>query len=396
MKKILIIDEWVPYPLDCGKKIRTYNLLKILSSSFLVTLICYCDKNSHVDKIKEIGVDIVCIKDSRIKKWSIKFYLKIILNVFQKVPFSTVYHVNDDFSESIKKVIDENNPDVVHCEWTNLAPLVDGCNLDKVVISSHNIESDIWYRFARHSVNPVKKIVALCQAKKIEKLERYWYPRVACCTAVTNGDNDVILNYGGRSCVVENGVDVNFYSNHTSCELDDSIVFTASYDTFSNQDAAHHFIDNVWPNVKSKAQCAKVVFVGKCPSERMKSAACKDDSILVTGWVSDVRPYIGSARVCIVPLRIGGGSRLKILEAMAMKKAIVSTTIGAEGLDVTDGLNIILRDDDKQFADEIVDCFFNEKKRNFLSENSFAFVKFNYDWQVIAEKQRKIWMEVAG
>lgn len=397
MKKVLVIDEWIPFPLDSGKKIRTYNLLKHLAQSFEITLLCYGDADqTKVVEMERLGIKVVAIEDRRLKKWTLPFYARVGLNLFESTPFSTVYHVQPELKERLSSLIHTLQPDVIHCEWTNLAPLLVGCDLERCVISSHNIESDIWFRLAQQTKNPLKRLVALNQARKIEQLERYWYPQVAFCTAVSKNDSAVIEQYGGRPCTVENGVDVGFYGENCSEVCDDSIVFTASYDTFSNQDAAYFFIDEHWPYIRKELPDASLVFVGKNPTEKMKQAARKDSSIQLTGWVADVRPYIARARVCIVPLRIGGGSRLKIFEAMAMKKAIVSTSIGAEGIDVVDGRELMLRDDPKSFSEAVVTCYSDEQKQQHLAAHAFEFVKTNYDWPRLADIQKQVWLDVAS
>jgi polysaccharide biosynthesis protein PslH len=395
--KVLVIDEWLPYPLDCGKKIRTFNLMKNLAASFDITLMCYMDPGEvYVHKVEQNGIKVIGIEDRRLEKWTLPFYARVGVNLFESVPFSTVYHVQHEFVASIQEYIINEDPDVIHCEWTNLSPLLEGCDFRKVVIASHNIESDIWFRLSEQTKNPFKKLIAYNQAKKIEKLERFWYPRVACCTAVSKNDCATIKSYGGCSCVVENGVDVGYYTQSATAVEDNHIVFTASYDTFSNQDAAHYFIDEHWQVIKRKIPDVKLVFVGKCPTAKMSQAAANDPLIILTGWVDDVRPYIAKAKVCVVPLRIGGGSRLKIFEAMAMKKAIVSTTIGAEGIDVADGRHILLRDKPQDFSDAVVQCFLDTNLRKNLAKNAFDFVKNKYDWIVLAEVQKKIWLRLCG
>jgi glycosyltransferase involved in cell wall biosynthesis len=394
-KKVLVIDEWVPYPLDCGKKIRTFNLLKNLATSFDITLMCYADSaEDYTTGMAQIGVRVVGVKDRRLKKWTLPFYARVGLNLFESVPFSTTYHVRPEFLTAIRRFIATENPDVIHCEWTNLVPLLEGADLRKVVIASHNIESDIWFRLSERTRNPLKKMIAHNQAVKIEKLERDWYPRVACCTSVSKNDHAVIESYGGRSCVVENGVDVDYYQSIIPVDDGNIIAFTASYDTFSNQDAAHHFIDKSWRLVKQEVPDAILLFIGKCPTEKMKKAAATDPSIHLTGWVDDVRPCIARAKVCIVPLRIGGGSRLKIFEAMAMKKAIVSTRIGAEGIDGADGKDFILSDSPRDFSNAVVACLLDTSLREKLSGNAFRFVKDRYDWRALAEIQKDVWLNV--
>jgi len=400
MKKILFIDEWIPFPPDSGKKIRTYNLIKNLSSDFDITLICFV-KDYEVKNIKEIekiNIRILPVRDDRLKKWTTRFYMRVCVNLFEKVPFSTIYHIKPTFRREIISFAAKNKPDVIHCEWTNLSPFLEGCDLSKTVISSHNIESDIWNRLADQTRNPLKKLVARNQARKIEILEKYWYPKVACCTAVSRNDQVKIEEYGGISYVVENGVDVNYYSGFDSvfCAYENTIVFTASYDSFSNEDGAIYFMREHWAYIKKRLPDARLLFIGKNPTRKMIQSAAKDPAIQFTGLVDDVRPFVANAKVCVVPLRIGGGSRLKIFEAMAMRKAIVSTSIGAEGIEVTDGDELLIRDIPQNFADAVVELCLNDDKRNIISNRAYDFVSLRFDWSVIAEKQKKIWLKLCS
>lgn len=400
MKKVLLIDEWVPSPLDSGKKIRTYNLIKNLSADFKITLMCYANEHDtdNIKEIEKINVKILPVRDTRLKKWTIPFYSRVFINLFENVPFSTIYHIKPAFQDKLYTYIAEEQPDIIHCEWTNLSPFLERCDLSKTVISSHNIESDIWRRLAQQSNNPFTKILAHNQKRKIEILEKYWYPKAACCTAVSQKDFDTIKGYGGNCWLIENGVDVKYYSEFDSNQVTrgNTIVFTASYDSFSNEDGALFFMREHWKSLKDRLHDAQLIFVGKKPTKRMLEAAANDPTIQFTGWVPDVRPFIARAKVCIVPLRIGGGSRLKIFEAMAMKKAIVSTSIGAEGINIKNDSEILIADDPKNFVDAIIKlCAFENLRKN-IAVNAYNYIYSSYDWSALAEKQKMAWLSISS
>jgi len=346
--KVIVIDEWIPWPLESGKKIRSYNLISRLSQKHEVIYMSYVNlpqEQSKLEALEKVGIRVIPIADNRTHKWTAKFYLEVMLNFLSKEPFSTPYHIKQDFIDKLEQIIQTEKPDLVHCEWTNLAPFLEYVKGIPTVISSHNIESDIWRRFGDHGSNIFKRILGYSQAKKIERLERSWYPRANMCIAVSNEDKQVIDSYGGNAVVVDNGVDISFYSSFPRTEVDENaIIFTASFDTFSNQDGAVYFVREIYPLIKRGRPGIQLWLVGKDPSAEILSFATGDASIHVTGTVDDVRRYISRAALCIVPLRIGGGSRLKILEALALRKAVVSTTVGAEGLAVTHGKDILLAD----------------------------------------------------
>jgi len=396
--KVLIIDEWLPWPLENGKKIRTYNLLSRLACEHEIYLIAYTDESPKEKEkrnyLESVGIHVIPVMDIRVQKWTLKYYTLVLINLFSPEPFSSVYHIKPSFIDELKKSVAAIKPDLVHCEWTNLAPFLDYIPNIPSVISSHNVESDIWKRFAQASKNPVTKMVAKNQASKIETLERFWYPRADHCLAVSEADGKVIAGYGAKVTVVDNGVDIKYYDVESKNVDEKMIIFVASYETFSNQDAAYFFMDEIFPDIHRRSPDIHVWFVGKDPPNKLKNYENKYPEVHVTGTVPDVREFLAKAALCFVPLRIGGGSRLKILEAMAMRKAVVSTSIGAEGLMIKNNENIILADTPAAFAQKIEDLSLDKQLRSNISDSAWSLVKNHYDWSVLAKKMDEVWMNV--
>lgn len=396
--KVLVIDEWFPWPLESGKKIRTFNLISRLAEIHQIYYLAYAStpkEDFKVAQIQKYGINTLLVEDNRTKKWSLPFYMDVARNLLSSRPFSTVYHVRPIFAKELCKFLEREKPDLVHCEWTNYAPYLEYVGNIPIVISSHNIESEIWHRYARSTKNPLSKLVAMQQAERIEVLEREWYKRVDHVIAVSETDKERIEGYGGYVTVVDNGVDLQYYGAQDIPNNADSIVYTASFDTFANQDAVHYFMREMYPYIKMKVPNIKVSFVGKDPPSSIVKYGHKDpSSILITGTVPDVRKYIGSAAVVIVPLRIGGGSRLKILEAMAMKKPVVSTTVGAEGLIVESEKNIIIADDPIEFSNRVIKLLKDKRAQHELGMAGWNVVKEIYDWNVLARKQDAVWQKV--
>ncbi|WP_339136678.1 MAG: glycosyltransferase family 4 protein [Candidatus Electrothrix sp. GW3-4] len=399
--KVLVVDEWLPWPLETGKKIRTFNTIANLANRHEIHFLAYVDKNKDNEKIKifqEIGIHVIPVPDVRTAKWTTKFYWEVIINFFLSVPFSTQYHVTKAFKERMHNAVRRLSPDLIHCEWTNLAPLLEEYGDFPTVIAAHNIESDIWYRFALNGSNIFKRLLGRVQAKRIEKLERKWYPRVDRCIAVSEADKLVIEEYGGKVSLVDNGVDLEFYNENNKIgqreELEGNrIIFVASFDTFSNQDGAHYFVNNIFPILQEALTDIELWLVGKNPPAKIREYGEKNSQIKVTGSVPDVREFIARSKICIVPLRIGGGSRLKILEAMAMHKPIVSTSIGAEGLSITDGKNIVLADLPDDFAAAILDILRDERKQRMIGNEGYALVTACYDWDHLTGLQDEAWQK---
>jgi len=396
--KILVFDEWIPWPLESGKKIRTFNLMIRLAKKFEIVFLSYAnlpEEEYKVRKLEEYGIKLIPVKDVRTTKWTTPFYLQIVLSFLSREPFSSQYHIKNEYIDVLRLTLTNEKPDLVHCEWTNLAPFLEYVEDIPCIISSHNVESDIWKRLGKNGSNIFMRILGRSQAIKIERLERHWYPRADCCIAVSNQDMETISSYGANVTVVDNGVDIGYYDSYPKQRIrKSSIVFTASFDTFSNQDGAIYFIEEIYPLIKKEVPDVQVWLVGKNPPDKLKSYSSVDTSIHVTGTVEDVRAYIAQAEICIVPLRIGGGSRLKILEAMAMKKPVVSTTVGAEGLSVEHGKNIFLADTPESFKDYVIRFLRDQTVRENIAESGYNLVKERYDWENLAMKHAMIWNDL--
>lgn len=398
--KILIIDEWIPLPLESGKKIRTFNLIKKLANLHEIVYLAYVNiftDERKIEVLKENGIRVISINDNRVKKWTIYYYLKIVKNIFSNKPFSTGYHIKKELIDKLIETMPIEKPDLVHCEWTNLAPILEYIKDKPKVIAAHNIESDIWYRLAKATNNPLKKIIARNQATKIEELEKEWYPMVDHCIAVSQKDAEIIKSYGGVATVVDNGVDVQYYSeyiNHKKLDFNNKLIYVSSLDTFSNQDAVEYFMKDIFPIITASNPDIEFWIVGKDPPRKISEYGIVDKRIKVTGKVEDVREYIKKSAISIVPLRIGGGSRLKILEAMAMGKPVISTSIGAEGLKVQNEKNILLADTPIEFGAKILELLSNSEKQEKIGKAGFELVKYNYDWETLAKKQDDVWRKV--
>lgn len=396
--KILVIDEWLPWPLDSGKKIRSFNLMRHLAKEYEIYYQAYVNlpqEEEKVEVMKSHGIHVIPVEDVRTSKWTLRFYFEVIINMLSAKPFSTAYHIKDAFRKKMRETVAQLKPDLIHCEWTNLAPFLENYKNIPRVIAVHNVESDIWKRLATNGSNFFVRFLGKQQAKKIEILERKWYQEVDHCIAVSQEDKQVIESYNASVTLVENGVDLEFYKNFKSnVDVDKNmVVFVSSLDTFSNQDGVDYFVKNIFPILKKNNPDVSFWIVGKNPTKKIKTYAKKYSNIVITGTVPDVREYISKAAICVVPLRIGGGSRLKILEAMAMRKLVISTSIGAEGLRVKDGVDIILADKPEDFAAKVLELQSNPDLQKRLGDAGWKLVELNYDWGRLAEKQSNVWRE---
>jgi glycosyltransferase involved in cell wall biosynthesis len=241
--------------------------------------------------------------------------------------------------------------------------------------------------------NLIKKAYLFGQWLKMRAFERRMCRRFDSVVAVSSEDREQIQREYGVASVfdVPTGVDTNFFRPSGNEQSDPhNIVFTGSMDWLPNEDAISYFTEQIMPRIKAAIPEVTLTVVGRNPYPSLLELSNRDSSIIVTGRVDDVRPFIERAAAYIVPLRIGGGTRLKIYEAMAMEKAIVSTTIGAEGLPVKDGAELLLADTAESFAEAVVRVLNDKALAQTIGRRAARVVREEFGWERVAERFGRI------
>jgi glycosyltransferase involved in cell wall biosynthesis len=268
------------------------------------------------------------------------------------------------------------------------------------VIFTHNVESEIWRRHTETQTGWLARQLYRSQYRRMLRFEGRTLRRFDGVLAVSDADRETFARlYPGvvrqPVSVVATGVDTEYFAPAADNPESHRLVFTGSMDWLPNEDAMSYFCRDILPLVRAEAPDVTLSIVGRAPTPTV-SALAADAGIVVTGRVEDVRPHMQEAAVYIVPLRIGGGTRLKIFEAMAMGKAVVSTTVGAEGLPVTDGEHVVLADTPVAFADAILGLFRDRARRARLEAAARALVVDRYDWSAVAGQLEAVLLRVAG
>jgi polysaccharide biosynthesis protein PslH len=256
----------------------------------------------------------------------------------------------------------------------------------QVIIDEHNLEYEILYRTYQCGGSLIRRWYNWWESRQVRsaELRRCSHSRGVLVTSAREASLLKASLPNTSVHVVPNGVDLeNFRDAHNVRELDDCIVFTGSMQYYPNIDAVLHFAHECWPLIRSKAPRVTWAIVGRNPPSSVLKLG-NIPGITVTGSVPDVRPYLAAATVAIAPLRIGSGTRLKILEALAMKKAVVSTSLGCEGLDVVPGTHLIMVDQPEAFAQCVVDLLQDQAKRAALGSAGRDFARA-YSWQHIGD-----------
>jgi sugar transferase (PEP-CTERM/EpsH1 system associated) len=390
--KILWLKTELLHPVDKGGKIRTYHLLKQLKTDHQITYLTLDDGSAPADArddAVEYCHDLIRIPHATREKFSTGFYAELAVNMASPLPYAIVKYRSEQMTKAIEAATAKNHFDVVICDF--LAPAVNLPRVLKtpVVLFQHNVEASIWQRHYEVQKNAIKKRYLYWQWRKMQNFERDACRRVDCVIAVSEADAEMMQRDYGLAKVydIPTGVDVEFFKpTGEIATRPNSLVFTGSMDWLPNEDAMQYFINDVMPLVRQAVPDLRLTIVGRSPYPSLVELAGRDSNIVVTGRVDDVRPYMEEAAAFIVPIRIGGGTRLKIYEAMAMEKPVISTTVGAEGLNVNDGEDLLLADSPADFAKAVVRVLQEPPFARQLGSKGAQKVRQLYAWNKVAEK----------
>jgi glycosyltransferase involved in cell wall biosynthesis len=288
----------------------------------------------------------------------------------------------------IEQLVAHEQFDTVICDF--LPPVI---NLPDAlpcpsIVFTHNVEAEIWRRHADNAPNPVARRLLTQQWQRMLRFEGDALARFDLVLAVSDADRKTFERLYPRSLnapvhVVPTGVDTSFFSPDPGTHERAHMVFTGSMDWLPNEDGMVYFCRDILPRIREAEPDASLSIIGRSPTPAVRRLA-DIHNVEVTGRVDDVRPHVARGSVYVVPLRIGGGTRLKIFEAMAMGKAVVSTTVGAEGLPVTPGRDVMVADDPERFAEAVVHLIRDGQARQSIEAAARSLVVERYDWAAVA------------
>lgn len=354
--RVLWLKTELLHPIDKGGKIRTYAMLRELRRQHPVTYLTLDDGAAAPDaaeRATEYCDEVIRVPFAPAAKGGAAFYLDLAVNVASPLPYAVSKYRSAALRSRLTEVIRAGDHDVLVCDF--LAPSVNVPARPAIatVLFQHNVEAMIWARRADVARGALNRHYMRLQHRRMKAWEQRECRRFDHVIAVSDADRDVIrTEYGvGAVSSVPTGVDAAFFAPSGSVERrPQDIVFTGSMDWMPNEDGIEWFCRDVLPAVRRRIPAATLTVVGRNPSPAVRSLAQRYAGVEVTGTVPDVRPFLERAGALVVPLRVGGGTRLKVFEGMAMGRAIVSTTIGAEGLALEPGREILIADDPADFA----------------------------------------------
>jgi glycosyltransferase involved in cell wall biosynthesis len=299
---------------------------------------------------------------------------------------------------AMDRLIADDTPDLWHCEWTPYAQAMRGRS-GRWTVMAHNVESVIWRRMAEAEVNPFKRRFIRQQWKKFEAFERWAYRAATRTIAVSREDAERIERDLGAHAVdvVDNGVDTNYFTPNESVPRDPNrILFLGSLDWRPNLDAVRLLLDDIFPRVRAAEPRATLSVVGRKPPDWLHAEIRGRPGVELHADVADVRPFLRGAGMLAVPLRIGGGSRLKILEALASGLPVVTTRVGVEGLRLTPNEHCRVADGAEAFTAALLEAMRSPHTVREQAATGRARVLAEYDWNGLAERLDRVWQAAAG
>jgi glycosyltransferase involved in cell wall biosynthesis len=386
-------------PVDTGGKIRSFNILRRLARDHEVTLISYYGGQRDLAyeaalprQFPRSHIVYTAVPDSE----GLRGMLDYVFRLPRLAPYSISKFTHPAVRKLVLTELSSGRFDVAICDF--LHPTFNFPEKLPIpcLLFQHNVESALWQRMATTESNPLRKLSYTIESARMARYERRTLGRFHHIIAVSENDRQQMLEMD-RTCeitVVPTGVDTEqFQVAPPSSATPARIVFTGSMDWEPNIDAVEYFCGQIWPRILAEFPEAIFQIVGRNPFAKVQRLASK--SVEVTGTVSTVTDYLRDATVVVVPLRIGGGTRLKIYEAMAMGKAVVSTSIGAEGLSFENGRDLLLADDASSFADAILVLVRDAQMRRRF-ELAAVQLAAQFDWSVVARQFAEVLQKITS
>lgn len=357
--QLVFVSPVFLFPNDAGGKIRTTNILRGLrGGAFEITLVSV----ASAEQEGEWGGELASVCD-RFVSWRPaprrpKWFRAI--DLLNDLPINIAADRNEAGSRVIADTLRQTSPDLVVFDFVHSAVLMPSDLSIASVCFTHNVEAEIFSRHLSLAGNPATRWLWSSQLHKMQRFERTALRHFTSVIAVSEKDADYFRHSYGvkQAAAIPTGVDLDFFSwsepGATSTETSPTVVFTGSMDWMANIDGIEFFIDEVWPAVVAREPRARLLVVGRNPPASLVNRLRKSPNIELTGFVDDVRPYVRSSRAFVIPLRVGGGTRIKAFEAMAMGCPVVSTAIGMEGLEVEPDVHYLCSDTATAMSDSIL------------------------------------------
>ncbi|MGB1253118.1 MAG: glycosyltransferase [Candidatus Promineifilaceae bacterium] len=385
---ILLLTPQLPYPAHQGTTLRNLHIIKGLAQHHQVTLLSFIENEvDEFGELTDLCHEIVTVpvpeRSTGLRLWQM---------VSTRLPDMAHRLHSLAFNIALDMLLEENDFDVVQIEGIELAQAIDLVRIDgektQIVFDNHNAETELQRRAMETDLRNPRRWVAAAyswvQVQRLARFERWACEQSDAVVAVSESDRGALRNLSvpaQKVTVIPNCIDTQPYQVYEGDVQPFDVVFMGKMDYRPNIDAMLWFVDAIWPAIRAQHPNATCAIVGQKPHARLDRVR-EVAGVTLTGWVESVQPYLHGAKVFIMPLRMGSGTRLKLIEAMAAGKAIVSTTIGAAGFPVTDKQELMIADAAPAFADAVNRILADPADSQTMSAAAQQFA-VQYDWRVV-------------
>lgn len=383
---ILLVTPFPPYPLDNGGAIRIYNLIKNLNSRFDFTLLSFIDSKAqaeYINEYKDLFRDIHLVERKPTP-------VEGLNNSELPRPYSHYLCLN--MERSLRDIISNNGIDIVQIEFPWMAYYGNFIHNQPTIFVEHDV-GDMFY--GKSFIRPEKGLERILSPLKVINYKHAFIELYDRIITVTEKDQEVLNIFFPSISIttIETGVDIESFPYLYKSSSKKNLVYLGAYRHYPNEDAVIYFVNEIFPLIKKKDRDVKLYIVGSHPTRRINRLKRHED-IVITGSVPDVKPYLEKGTIFIAPIRLGGGIKGKILEAMATGLPVVATPLAVTGLGARDGENISIASTSEEFAEKVVALLSDNELREKFSLNGRRFVEEKFDWKVIARKMEKVYMEL--
>jgi glycosyltransferase involved in cell wall biosynthesis len=392
--RLLWVNVRLLHPLNGGDRLRTFHMLRQMKRYAHITYLCPRtpqDTDEAVQKATEYCHELITFDLNPPRGGTLRFYAKVLQNcLFGRLPFASKKYASCQARELIMQELANGHHDLVVADylmsWVHFMDM-SLPSARPVVVFQHNVESLIWKRHTENAGHAFRRWICAREWNLTRAFEEHAARHAAGQIAVSEEEERAFREERGMKNVlgwVPTGVDCDYFT--PSISTAPVLAFLGSMDWHANVDAIEHFVRHSYPTIKARCPEVRLILIGRNPTPAIRALAAQDASIEVTGTVDDVRPYLARASIMILPLRVGGGTRIKVFEGMAAGLALVSTQIGTEGLPVVHGEHALLADDPSDFAQAVISLIDAPEKRQLMATTALEWVRQHFSWETASQK----------
>ncbi len=389
---------------------RSYNMIKELNKDFEITLVCLAQYSKIIsyygdfdeglgDIIKglsNVSSRLVMIRHGRLSRKYNKIY-QAIKSLINGLPYDVSWLHSKELKHFLDSEVSCKRYDLIHFDTVGLWQYAVDLK-PPVILNHHNIESEMLSRRAGNASGLIKKYLQL-QAVKLLEYESSAASSANLNITCSSNDSEKLKARGiNNTSVLENGVDLDYFTRKAAypCgnSLRPSLIFVGGLEWYPNRQAMLYFSKEVWPLLSSSIEGISMTIIGRGTIKEIDDISIGDDNFNHLGFVDDVRPYIEQAMIYVCPIMDGGGTRLKVLDALAMGVPLVAHPIACEGIDVEDGVNVLFAETPEEYVQKIKELVNNPSLRSSLSKNGRKLIENNYSYSILGEKARQLYHSV--